>query len=61
MGDLSLNAIELIDRNLYERTCEVRWWVTDSAVVECAANPNAATVSHVSPPTARACSPSGYR
>ncbi len=33
--DLSLNAVELIDRNLYERTCDVRWWATDSAVVEC--------------------------
>lgn len=48
MVDLSLNAIELIDRNLYERTCDVRWWATDSAVVGCAAEPNAATVSHVS-------------
>lgn len=37
--DLALNAIELIDRNLYERTCDVRWWATDSAVVECAAEP----------------------
>ncbi|WP_316166572.1 MULTISPECIES: methyl-accepting chemotaxis protein [unclassified Bradyrhizobium] len=48
MVDLSLNAIELIDRNLYERTCDVRWWATDSAVVDCAATPNAATMSHVS-------------
>jgi hypothetical protein len=48
MVDLSLNAIELIDRNLYERTCDVRWWATDSAVVGGAAEPNAATVSHVS-------------
>ena len=48
MVDLSLNAIELIDRNLYERTCDVRWWATDSAIVGCAAEPNAATVSHVS-------------
>src|SRR4051794_39363964 len=39
MVDLSLNAIELIDRNLYERTCDVRWWATDSAVVDCAAEP----------------------
>ncbi len=37
--DLSLNAIELIDRNLYERTCDVRWWATDAAVVACAARP----------------------
>jgi Methyl-accepting chemotaxis protein (MCP) signalling domain len=48
MVDLSLNAIELIDRNLYERTCDVRWWATDSAIVDCAAAPDAATVSHVS-------------
>ena len=38
--DLSLNAIELIDRNLYERTCDVRWWATDAAVVACAAQPD---------------------
>jgi len=48
MVDLSLNAIELIDRNLYERTCDVRWWATDAAVVDCAAAADAAAVSHVS-------------
>jgi hypothetical protein len=48
MVNLSLNAIELIDRNLYERTCDVRWWATDSAVVSCAAAPDTATVAHVS-------------
>jgi hypothetical protein len=48
MVDLSLNAIELIDRNLYERTCDVRWWATDSAVVDCAASPDAATAKYVS-------------
>lgn len=37
--DLALNAIELIDRNLYERTCDVRWWATDSAVTAAAAAP----------------------
>lgn len=35
--DLALNAIEIIDRNLYERSCDVRWWATDSAVVEACA------------------------
>jgi Methyl-accepting chemotaxis protein (MCP) signalling domain len=48
MVDLSLNAIELIDRNLYERTCDVRWWATDSAAVDCAAKPEAAAVAHAS-------------
>jgi methyl-accepting chemotaxis protein-like sensor len=37
--DLALNAIEIADRNLYERTCDVRWWATDAAVVDCAAAP----------------------
>ena len=38
LADLALNCVELIDRNLYERSCDVRWWATDSAVVEaCAA------------------------
>lgn len=46
MVDLSLNAIELIDRNLYERTCDVRWWATDSAVVDCAAEPEPERVAY---------------
>jgi len=37
LADLALNAIEIVDRNLYERTCDVRWWATDSAVVACLA------------------------
>ena len=32
--DLAHNLIEIIDRNLYERSCDVRWWATESAVVE---------------------------
>jgi len=39
LADLSLNMIEIIDRNLYERSCDVRWWATDSAVVEAATHP----------------------
>lgn len=46
--DLALNAIELIDRNLYERTCDVRWWATDAAVVACAAEPGAAAAAYAS-------------
>ncbi len=34
--NLCLNAVETIDRNLYERTCDVRWWATDAAVVAAA-------------------------
>lgn len=41
LADLALNMIEIIDRNLYERSCDVRWWATDSAVVDVAATPTA--------------------
>ena len=37
LADLALNAVELIDRNLYERSCDVRWWATDSALVDACA------------------------
>ncbi|SNS21787.1 MULTISPECIES: methyl-accepting chemotaxis protein [unclassified Azospirillum] len=39
LADLALNMIEIIDRNLYERSCDVRWWATDKAVVDCIAAP----------------------
>jgi hypothetical protein len=38
LADLALNAIDIIDRNLYERSCDVRWWATDAAVVDAAAD-----------------------
>jgi hypothetical protein len=38
LADLALNMIEIIDRNLYERSCDVRWWATDSAVVDALAS-----------------------
>src|SRR5690349_10698338 len=31
LADLALNMIEIIDRNLDERSCDVRWWATDAA------------------------------
>ena len=34
LSDLALTNIDLIDRNLYERSCDVRWWATDSSGVE---------------------------
>lgn len=46
--DLALNAVELIDRNLYERTCDVRWWATDSAVVDCLQAPGEASADFAS-------------
>jgi len=44
--DLALNAIEIIDRNLYERSCDVRWWATDVAVVEALAEGSPAALAH---------------
>jgi hypothetical protein len=47
--DLALNAIELIDRNLYERTCDVRWWATDAAMVAAAPKPRSVWASFSTP------------
>lgn len=46
LTDLSLNMIDIVDRNLYERSCDVRWWATDSAVVDCAAAPSDESTAH---------------
>jgi hypothetical protein len=34
LSDLALTNIDLIDRNLYERSCDVRWWATDNSAVD---------------------------
>jgi hypothetical protein len=34
LTDIALMNIDLIDRCLYERTCDVRWWATDQSVVD---------------------------
>ena len=34
LSDIALMNIDLIDRCLYERSCDVRWWATDSSVVD---------------------------
>jgi hypothetical protein len=33
LSDLALVNVDLIDRNLYERSCDIRWWARDSSVV----------------------------
>ncbi|WP_234775621.1 methyl-accepting chemotaxis protein [Paraburkholderia tropica] len=45
-ADLALNMIDIIDRNLYERSCDVRWWATDSAVVESLSEASPAAAAH---------------
>jgi hypothetical protein len=44
--DLARSAVEIIDRNLYERSCDVRWWATDSAVVAALEDPSAASTAY---------------
>lgn len=34
--DLAFSAIDVMDRNLYERSCDVRWWATDADLVQAA-------------------------
>ncbi|SCM67976.1 methyl-accepting chemotaxis protein [Donghicola eburneus] len=46
--DLAYNAIDVFDRNLYERTCDVRWWATDSSFVDCLTNPTQERAAHAS-------------
>jgi len=38
--DLAFANIDLLDRNLYERSCDVRWWATDSSLVDALGTPN---------------------
>jgi hypothetical protein len=40
--DLARMNIDLIDRNLFERTADVRWWATDSSLVDALENPTPA-------------------
>lgn len=48
LSDLALTNIDLIDRNLYERTCDVRWWATDASVVNAVKNPTPAVTQEAS-------------
>jgi len=48
LADLARNAVEIMDRNLYERSCDVRWWATDSAVVDAVSAPAPDAARHAS-------------
>ena len=48
LADISLNCLDLTDRNLYERTCDVRWWATDASIVDALSNPSPQTHAHAS-------------
>lgn len=48
LADLAFNMVEIIDRNLYERSCDVRWWATDAAAVDALARPGPETATYAS-------------
>jgi hypothetical protein len=33
LAQVASTAIDIVDRNLYERSCDVRWWATEDALV----------------------------
>lgn len=48
LSDMALTNIDLVDRNLYERTCDVRWWATDSSLVDALTSHSQADFDHAS-------------
>ena len=44
--DMGQILVQLIVRNLYERTADCRWWATDDAFYKCLENQNEATIQH---------------
>jgi Methyl-accepting chemotaxis protein (MCP) signalling domain len=38
--DICFSTVQLIVRNLYERTADVRWWATDEAFTRCLEDPS---------------------
>ncbi|MBC2774434.1 chemotaxis protein [Rhizobium sp. AQ_MP] len=44
--DLAQTLVQFIVRNLFERTADVRWWATDSALWEALEQPSAERVQH---------------
>jgi 23S rRNA pseudoU1915 N3-methylase RlmH len=48
LSDLARTNVDLIDRCLYERTCDVRWWATDSSLTNALASHDAKDISYAS-------------
>lgn len=48
LSDLALTNIDLIDRCLYERTCDVRWWATDNSLTEAMQANSSEALQHAS-------------
>jgi len=48
LSEMAQTLVQLIVRNLYERTADVRWWATDEAFYKCLENVTAESSSHAS-------------
>lgn len=48
LSDLARTSVDLVDRCLYERTCDVRWWATDSSLIEALTDPTPESLAHAS-------------
>lgn len=46
--DIAHNVVQLIVRNLFERTADVRWWATDDAFYSALQTPDDKKISHAS-------------
>ncbi len=48
LSEMAQTLVQLIVRNLYERTADVRWWATDEAFYKCLENLKAENCAHAS-------------
>lgn len=48
LSDLALMNIDVVDRNLYERSCDCRWWATDKSVVDALIHPTEESLAYCS-------------
>jgi hypothetical protein len=46
LSEMSQTLVQLIVRNLYERTADVRWWATDEALYRCLESLDQTSVDH---------------
>ncbi len=46
LSDMAQTLVQLIVRNLYERTADVRWWASDAALVRCLESQDRASIDH---------------
>lgn len=46
LTDMAQSLVQLIVRNLYERTADVRWWATDAALWQALAEPTPEAIAH---------------